>query len=200
MLERHVRTQTYTHFNRIRHATRPSARTRLSTSRNIVGSIPDGVIWTFHWHNPPCRTMTLGSTQPLTEISNRNISWGVKGGRCLELTVLPPLCADRFEIWERETPGTLWICNTPYRDCFTFSSGRSTGYRAQGAFLMNTYTNASDWIDWLFVPSRDLIGGEGTKPRWITISKTTHKLTVHRRNVANEDLFVFKYIFSGYQN
>jgi hypothetical protein len=31
----------------------------------------------FHWHNPFGRTMSLGSTQPLTEMSTRNISWGV---------------------------------------------------------------------------------------------------------------------------
>jgi len=29
--------------------------------------------------------MTLGSTQPLTEMSTRSISWG-KGGRCVRLT------------------------------------------------------------------------------------------------------------------
>ena len=29
-----------------------------------------------HWHNPSGRTMALGSTQPLTEISTRNVSWG----------------------------------------------------------------------------------------------------------------------------
>jgi len=28
--------------------------------------------------NPPDRTMVLGSTQPLTEMSSRSISWGVK--------------------------------------------------------------------------------------------------------------------------
>jgi hypothetical protein len=32
----------------------------------------------FHCHNPSGRTMALGSTQPLTEMSTRNISWGVK--------------------------------------------------------------------------------------------------------------------------
>jgi hypothetical protein len=32
----------------------------------------------FHWHNPVGRTMALGSTQPLTEMSTRNISWGVR--------------------------------------------------------------------------------------------------------------------------
>jgi len=31
-----------------------------------------------HLHNPSGRTMTLGSTQTLTEMSTRNISWGVK--------------------------------------------------------------------------------------------------------------------------
>jgi hypothetical protein len=46
-----------------------------ATNRKVAGSIPDGVIGIFHWHNPFDRTMTLGSTQPLTEMSTRNISW-----------------------------------------------------------------------------------------------------------------------------
>jgi hypothetical protein len=33
--------------------------------------------------------MALGSTQPLTEMNTRCISWG-KGGRCVRLTTLPP--------------------------------------------------------------------------------------------------------------
>ena len=32
----------------------------------------------FHSHNPPSRTMVLGSTLPLTEMSTRNISLEVK--------------------------------------------------------------------------------------------------------------------------
>ena len=47
-----------------------------ATSRKVAGSIPDGVIGIFHWHNPSSRTMTLRSTQPLTEISTRIIFWG----------------------------------------------------------------------------------------------------------------------------
>ena len=35
--------------------------------------------------------MALGSTQPLTEMSTRCISWG-KGGRCVRLRTLPPSC------------------------------------------------------------------------------------------------------------
>jgi len=41
----------------------------------VAGSIPACVIGIFHWHNPSDRTMVLGSTQPLTEMSTRNISW-----------------------------------------------------------------------------------------------------------------------------
>jgi hypothetical protein len=36
-----------------------------ATNRKVAGSIPDGVI-----------RMALGSTQPLTEMSTRSISWG----------------------------------------------------------------------------------------------------------------------------
>jgi hypothetical protein len=50
------------------------------TSQKVVGSIPDEVIIFFNLPNPSSRTMALGSTQPLTEISNRNLSGG-KGGR-----------------------------------------------------------------------------------------------------------------------
>jgi hypothetical protein len=39
-------------------------------------SISDGIIGIFHWHNPSGRTMALRSTQPLTEMSTTDISWG----------------------------------------------------------------------------------------------------------------------------
>ena len=79
----------------------------LRYKRKVAGSIPDGVIGIFHWHNPSDRIMVLRLTQPLTEMSNRNIFWGVKGGRCVGLTILPPSCADCLEIWAPQTPGTL---------------------------------------------------------------------------------------------
>jgi hypothetical protein len=43
------------------------------------------------WHWNFDRSMALGSTHPLTEMSTRSISWG-KGGRCVRLTTLPPSC------------------------------------------------------------------------------------------------------------
>jgi hypothetical protein len=49
-----------------------------TTNRKVVGSIPNGVSGFFHRHNPFGRTMALGSTQPVTEMSIRNISWDVK--------------------------------------------------------------------------------------------------------------------------
>jgi hypothetical protein len=56
---------------------KPEQKAASSFAWGSAGSIPDGVIGFFHWHNPVGRTMALGSTQPLTEISTRNISWGV---------------------------------------------------------------------------------------------------------------------------
>jgi len=46
-----------------------------ATSQKVAGSIPDGVVGIF-WHSPSGHTMALGLTQPLTEMSTRNISWG----------------------------------------------------------------------------------------------------------------------------
>jgi hypothetical protein len=47
-----------------------------AASRKDAVSIPDGANEIFHWHNPSGPTMALASTQPLTEMSTRNISWG----------------------------------------------------------------------------------------------------------------------------
>jgi hypothetical protein len=71
------------------------------------GSVPDGVTGNFHWHNPSSRTMGLRSTQPLTKMSARNISWGRKGGRCVGLT-LAASCADCLETLASQPLGTLW--------------------------------------------------------------------------------------------
>jgi hypothetical protein len=47
-----------------------------ATNRKVAVSIPDVVTGIFHLHNPFGRTLALGLTQPLTEMSTRNISWG----------------------------------------------------------------------------------------------------------------------------
>jgi hypothetical protein len=55
--------------------------------------------------------MALGSTQPVTEMSTRNISLGRggEGGRCIRLTVLPLSCTGCLEIWEPQPP--VQACN-----------------------------------------------------------------------------------------
>jgi hypothetical protein len=44
-----------------------------ATSRKGACSIPDGVIGFFIWPNPSSHAMALGSTQPLIEMSTRNL-------------------------------------------------------------------------------------------------------------------------------
>ena len=58
--------------------------------------------------------MALGSTQPLTEMSTRNVSLGGIGGRCVGLTTLPPSCADCLEfgiLCLLEPLGPVQSCN-----------------------------------------------------------------------------------------
>jgi hypothetical protein len=71
--------------------------------------------------NPSGLTMNLGSIKPLTEMSSRNISWGVNATVCLGLKNLPPSCTGRPELWEPPLSGTLGVCPTLYRDWFTFA-------------------------------------------------------------------------------
>ena len=110
----------YTIYNR-GHAVEKLVKALRYTSRKVAGSIPDGVTGNFHWHNPSGRTMAVGVTQPLTEMSTRNISWGGKGGRCVRLTNLPPPCTEYIKIWEPPTPGTHRACQGLYRDCCIFT-------------------------------------------------------------------------------
>ena len=83
-------------------------------SRKVAGSIPDGVIATFHWHNPSGRTVALGLTQPLTEMSTRNISWEVKAAGAYDwqtyhLHVLTVLKSGSLNLLEPSGP--VQVCN-----------------------------------------------------------------------------------------
>jgi hypothetical protein len=48
------------------------------TSRKVAASISEEIIGSFNWPNPSSRTVALEFTQPLTEISTRNLP-GSKG-------------------------------------------------------------------------------------------------------------------------
>ena len=60
-----------------------------------------------HLHNPSGRTMALGLTQPLTEMSKGKD----KVGLCVGLTTLQPSCVNYLKMWEPQSPGTLWACS-----------------------------------------------------------------------------------------
>jgi hypothetical protein len=68
---------------------------------------PEGRGFDFRWgHWDFFVDLSLGPTQPLTEMSARVISWGGggdKGGRCIGLTTLPPSCVDCLEMLEAST-------------------------------------------------------------------------------------------------
>jgi hypothetical protein len=84
-----------------------------ATNRQVAGSIPDSVIAIYQWHIPAGRTMALGSTRPLIEMSTRCISWG-KGGRCVRLATTPSFPAvvmkSRY-LKCLEPSGPLQACN-----------------------------------------------------------------------------------------
>jgi hypothetical protein len=73
---------TYIKYTRLRH---------YATSRNVAGSIPDEVTGFFNLPNPSSRTMDLGSTQPLTEMSTRNFPAG-KGRPARKADNLTAIC------------------------------------------------------------------------------------------------------------
>jgi hypothetical protein len=51
-----------------------------ATSWKVAGSIPDGVIGIFHWHNPFRLHYGSGVDSASIQISTSNISWGDGGG------------------------------------------------------------------------------------------------------------------------
>jgi hypothetical protein len=67
-----------------------------STGRKVSGSSPNELIGLFNLCNHSSRTMALGSTQPLTEMSTRNFPGGVKAGRSVRLTILSPSVSRLF--------------------------------------------------------------------------------------------------------
>jgi hypothetical protein len=76
-------------------ASNPTARPlyqlkMLQAGRKIAGSNPNEVDFFSNLPNPSSSTMALGSTQPLREMSTRNLPGGQNGGRRVRLSTLPP--------------------------------------------------------------------------------------------------------------
>jgi hypothetical protein len=86
--------------------------------------VPDDVN-VFNWPNPSRRTMALGSTQPLTEMSTRNIP----GGR-IGLTTLPPSVNRMSENMGASTSRNPKGLQGLYRDNFTCLPLQLNWYRS----------------------------------------------------------------------
>jgi hypothetical protein len=91
-----------------------------ATSRKVTDSIPDEAIGFFNGPNPSSRTMAPGSTQPLTEMSTRNLPGG-KGRSARKADNLTSICESiALKIWEPRRFTILWASTACYRDSFMF--------------------------------------------------------------------------------
>jgi hypothetical protein len=72
--------------------------------------VPDEVDF-LNLPNPSSHTMALGSTQPLTEMSTRNLPGGKKRPR-VGLTTLPPSVSRMSKIWKLQPLATLRASTT----------------------------------------------------------------------------------------
>jgi len=64
-----------------------------ATNRKVAGSISDGVTGIFYWHNTSDRTMALGVDSTSIRNEYQQYFLGVKSGRYVRLTTLPPSSA-----------------------------------------------------------------------------------------------------------
>jgi hypothetical protein len=85
----------------------------------VAGSIHDEIIGFFSLPNPSSRTMALWSTQPLIEMSTRNLPAG-KGRLAskVDLTAISEPIV--LNMWERRRLTTQWTSMACQRDSFTF--------------------------------------------------------------------------------
>jgi hypothetical protein len=102
-----------------------------ATSWKVAVSILGDIIGNIHCHNNFAATVALG----VDLASNRNgcqeYFLGCKCGRCKGMTSLTYFF---LESWKPPTPGTIRVCPSMYRDCFTFISSSlwtQTAYTTQ---------------------------------------------------------------------
>jgi hypothetical protein len=109
-----------------------------------------------HWPNPSSRTMTLGSTQPLTEMSTRNLP-GVKRGWGVRLTTCEPTVC---KMWKPRRLTTAWASTACYRYSVTILWLRSKRlwprYASTNIIILHIIHRHFDtrrFGDWILSPS-----------------------------------------------
>jgi hypothetical protein len=90
-----------------------------TTSQKVACLILD-VVHSDVIDNPPGCIMTLGSTQPHTEMSARNISWGVKATPVHRTDILTTFVSVVLKSGSLSLLETSWPVPSLYRDCLTF--------------------------------------------------------------------------------
>jgi hypothetical protein len=89
-------------------------------SGSFAGSIPDEITGFFNCPNPSSRILALGSAQPLTEMSTRNLPGG-KEWPVSKTDNLTAVCEPIvWKVWELRHLTTLWASTASYRDSFAF--------------------------------------------------------------------------------
>jgi hypothetical protein len=79
--------------------------------------------------------MALGSTQPLTEMSTRNIPVG-EGRPARKADNLTAICEPTvYKMWEPQHLTTLWVSTARYRDTFTIGSELQCSRTVAGGIL-----------------------------------------------------------------
>jgi hypothetical protein len=82
----------------------------------VADSIPHEVIGVSNYPNPSSRIMALGSTQPLTEMSTKNLPRG-KGRPARKADNLTAICEPTvLKMWEPRRLTTLSASTACYRD------------------------------------------------------------------------------------
>jgi hypothetical protein len=127
--------------------------------------------------------MTLGSTQPLTEMSTRNLSGG-KGRVACKAENLTAVCELIVQnTWEPQHLTTLWASTACYRDSFTFTGAMFLPIRSVGNTCVSNSLSERSKCAGLWGVNLPIIQNRGQRSSHFIISlhiRTCHSSAVSR--------------------
>ena len=152
-----------------------------TTCWKVAGSIPVGVTGIFHRHNPSGHTTALGSTQPLKEMSTRNISWGVKaagayGWQPYHLHVPTVLKSRSLILLETSRP--VQICNGISLSLYIWGNLRLLLAMHQLVRLFHLSTSVLGQISTMHCPHKSHKQHYVIQPLWLTCRYCRNKYEI----------------------